>query len=190
MSDLSDFFTEASPKNTIHVAVQPSSIDRRSGNNKRPSVHASSSDSANPNKKIATGSLQGKLDNSPSGSSEGNDYLDESAFAVLLDRVRNELHVKCHYKEDTRVILVRENISFRKLAQRIQEKFQLNQPLKFQYGDRMSRVSMVDDEDWLLAQETHKEYLREWDEGCEGEKKREIELCCYDIDDNKMSMFY
>ena len=59
-------------------------VDGRNGNNKR-----ASSSSANPNKRIATGSSQGKLDNSPRGSNEGDDYLDESAFAVLRDRVRN-----------------------------------------------------------------------------------------------------
>ncbi|KAG0211662.1 hypothetical protein BGX33_004131 [Mortierella sp. NVP41] len=94
-------------------------------------------------------------------------YLDEPVYAGL----RNKLRVKCHYI-DTRAVLVRADTPLEELIQRIQEKFQASQPLKLKYRDEDHHMlSMVDDEDWLMAQQVHMETTGSLDR---------IELWCFD----------
>ncbi|KAF9136680.1 hypothetical protein BG015_003052, partial [Linnemannia schmuckeri] len=117
-------------------------------------------DSIHPSNRIGTGSSQAKEDSTSGVKTrtkeelleESNEYLDETAFAVILDRLANNLEVKCYYTDDVRVVLVREDITFRKLVQRIQEKFQSTRPLKLT-SERFGGALMVDDEDWLLVQQ-------------------------------------
>ncbi|KAF9274159.1 hypothetical protein BGZ88_003221 [Linnemannia elongata] len=98
--------------------------------------------------------------------SEGT-YLDEPVYAGL----RNKLRVKCHYI-DTRAVLVRADTPLEELIQRIQEKFQADRPLKLKYKDEdQHMLSMVDDEDWLMAQQVHMETT--------GSLER-MELWCFD----------
>ncbi|KAG0273583.1 hypothetical protein BGZ96_004784, partial [Linnemannia gamsii] len=159
MDDLFDVFKETPPKKTIHVIVRrPVSVDKRSGDNKRLRADSGLSDSPNPNKRVAIGLDQSELDCSPSASGErpgqSDGYIDGPTYAVLRGKVCNDLRVTCNYMGDERVVLVRKETSFRKLVQRIQEKFQSSQPfrIKFNYGYKDEKVSMVDDEDWVLAQ--------------------------------------
>ncbi|KAG0065323.1 hypothetical protein BGZ90_001823 [Linnemannia elongata] len=98
--------------------------------------------------------------------SEGT-YLDEPVYAGL----RNKLRVKCHYI-DTRAVLVRADTPLEELIQRIQEKFQADRPLKLRYKDEdQHMLSMVDDEDWLMAQQVHMETTGSLDR---------MELWCFD----------
>lgn len=98
--------------------------------------------------------------------SEGT-YLDEPVYAGL----RNKLRVKCHYI-DTRAVLVRADTPLEELIQRIQEKFQADRPLKLKYKDEdQHMLSMVDDEDWLMAQQVHMETTGSLDR---------MELWCFD----------
>ncbi|KAG0272611.1 hypothetical protein BGZ95_011608, partial [Linnemannia exigua] len=94
-------------------------------------------------------------------------YLDEPVYAGL----RNKLRVKCHYI-DTRAVLVRADTPLEELVQRIQEKFQADRPLKLKYKDEDHHMlSMVDDEDWLMAQQVHMEATGSLDR---------MELWCFD----------
>ncbi|KAF9127596.1 hypothetical protein BGW39_005761 [Mortierella sp. 14UC] len=94
-------------------------------------------------------------------------YLDEPVYAGL----RNKLRVKCHYI-DTRAVLVRADTPLEELVQRIQEKFQADRPLKLKYKDEDHHLlSMVDDEDWLMAQQVHMETTGSLDR---------MELWCFD----------
>ncbi|KAF9277077.1 hypothetical protein BGZ74_003455, partial [Mortierella antarctica] len=83
----------------------------------------------------------------------GPSYLDEPVYAGLRDKLR----VKCHYT-DTRAVLVRADTPIHELLQRVQEKFQVDRPLKLKCKDEdYHMLSMVDDEDWLMAQQVHLE---------------------------------
>ncbi|KAG9072682.1 hypothetical protein KI688_000454 [Linnemannia hyalina] len=94
-------------------------------------------------------------------------YLHEPVYAGL----RNKLRVKCHYI-DTRAVLVRADTPLEELIQRIQEKFQVDRPLKLKYKDEdQHMLSMVDDDDWLMAQQVHMETTGSLDR---------IELWCFD----------
>ncbi|KAF9542022.1 hypothetical protein EC957_002384 [Mortierella hygrophila] len=94
-------------------------------------------------------------------------YLHEPVYAGL----RNKLRVKCHYI-DTRAVLVRADTPLEELIQRIQEKFQVDRPLKLRYRDEdQHMLSMVDDDDWLMAQQVHMETTGSLDR---------IELWCFD----------
>ncbi|KAF9976545.1 hypothetical protein BGZ65_007790, partial [Modicella reniformis] len=94
-------------------------------------------------------------------------YLDEPVYATLRDKLR----VKCHYI-DTRAVLVRADTSLQELMQRVQEKFQTNRPLKLKYKDEdRHMLSMIDDEDWLMAQQVHLETAGNLDR---------MELWCFD----------
>ncbi|KAF9186711.1 hypothetical protein BGZ51_001792 [Haplosporangium sp. Z 767] len=102
------------------------------------------------------------------GSSDGV-YLDEPVYAGLRDKLR----VKCHYI-DTRAVLVRADTPLQELMQRVQEKFQSDRPLKLKYKDEdQHMLSMVDDEDWLMAQQVHMEITGSLDR---------MELWCFDDD--------
>ncbi|GJJ67990.1 hypothetical protein EMPS_00336 [Entomortierella parvispora] len=145
--DVSDVFKETPPKKTIHVIVQPpSSIDTRSGDNKRSFADDDfSCVLPMPNKRRT------------SEQSQIGGYLDEAAFAVLRDKI----HLKCHdgTDYDTRVVLVRVGTSFQELVKRVQEKFQWKRPPMLKYHDKDAStytVTMVDDEDWLMFQQIHK----------------------------------
>ncbi|KAF9947561.1 hypothetical protein BGZ72_010473, partial [Mortierella alpina] len=84
------------------------------------------------------------------------------------------LRVKCHYV-DTRAVLVRADTPLQELLQRVQEKFQSDRPLKLKYKDEDHHMlSMIDDEDWLMAQQVHMETTGSLDR---------IELWCFDDDD-------
>src|SRR5689334_19457849 len=66
-----------------------------------------------------------------------------------------KLRVKCHYV-DTRAVLVRADTPLKELIQRVQEKFQSERPLRLKYKDEDHHMlSMIDDEDWLMAQQVH-----------------------------------
>ncbi|KAF9086651.1 hypothetical protein BGX29_001294 [Mortierella sp. GBA35] len=108
--------------------------------------------------------------NSISGrSEEGSSYLDEPVYAGLRDKLR----VKCHYI-DTRAVLVRPDTPLQELLQKVQEKFQSDRPLKLKYKDEDHHMlSMIDDEDWLMAQQVHME--------TQGSLDR-MELWCFDDD--------
>ncbi|KAF9107098.1 NAD-dependent protein deacetylase sirtuin-2 [Mortierella sp. AM989] len=104
-----------------------------------------------------------------SGYMYGNEgtYLDEPAYAGLRDKLR----VKCHYI-DTRAVLVRVDTPIQELIQKIQDKFQSERPLKLKYRDEDSHMlSMIDDEDWLMAQQVHMETTGNLDR---------MELWCFD----------
>lgn len=73
---------------------------------------------------------------------------------------------------DVQVVLVHEDMSFRKLVQCIQEKFQSTRPLKLT-SQSYGRMFMVDDEDWLLAQQHCVEELCGMEQMC-------LELWCFD----------
>ncbi|KAF9026968.1 hypothetical protein BGZ52_005195 [Haplosporangium bisporale] len=99
----------------------------------------------------------------------GPSYLDEPVYAGLRDKLR----VKCHYT-DTRAVLVRVDTPLYELLQRVQEKFQSDRPLKLKYKDEDHHMlSMVDDEDWLMAQQVHLEAT--------GSLER-MELWCFEDD--------
>ncbi|KAG0290399.1 hypothetical protein BGZ98_003481 [Dissophora globulifera] len=99
--------------------------------------------------------------------SEGTSYLDETVYAGLRDKLR----VKCHYM-DTRAVLVRADTPLHELIQRVQEKFQADRPLKLKYKDEDHHMlSMIDDEDWLMAQQVHLETTGSLDR---------MELWCFD----------
>ncbi|KAF9399189.1 hypothetical protein BGZ94_005791, partial [Podila epigama] len=92
---------------------------------------------------------------SVNGGGEGSSYLNEPAYAGLRDKLR----VKCHYI-DTRAVLVRADTTLQELVQRVQEKFQSDRPLKLKYKDEdQHMLSMIDDEDWLMAQQVHMETM-------------------------------
>ncbi|KAK3825680.1 MAG: hypothetical protein J3Q66DRAFT_328326 [Benniella sp.] len=99
--------------------------------------------------------------------SAGADYLDEPAYSSLRDKLR----VKCHYI-DTRAVLVRADTPLKELMHRVQEKFQTDHPLKLKYKDEDHHMlSMIDDDDWLMAQQVHLETTGSLDR---------IELWCFD----------
>ncbi|KAF9994108.1 hypothetical protein BGZ79_001173 [Entomortierella chlamydospora] len=108
----------------------------------------------------------------PNGNNSGyihgsESYLDEPAYAGLRDKLR----VKCHYI-DTRAVLVRADTPLSELAQKIQDKFQSDRPLKIKYRDEDGHMlSMVDDDDWLMAQQVHVETTGTLDR---------MELWCFD----------
>ncbi|KAG0239754.1 hypothetical protein B0O80DRAFT_438204 [Mortierella sp. GBAus27b] len=94
-------------------------------------------------------------------------YLEEPTYASLRDKLR----VKCHYI-DTRAVLVRADTPLKELMQRVQEKFQTDHPLKLKYKDEDHHMlSMIDDEDWLMAQQVHLETTGSLDR---------MELWCFD----------
>ncbi|KAF9578039.1 hypothetical protein BGW38_006387 [Lunasporangiospora selenospora] len=97
-------------------------------------------------------------------------YLDEPVYSTLRDKIR----VKCHYI-DTRAVLVRADMPLQELVQRVQEKFQCTRTLKLKYKDEdQHMLSMIDDEDWLMAQDVHIRTMGGLDR---------IELWCFDEDD-------
>ncbi|KAG0265248.1 hypothetical protein BGZ95_003382 [Linnemannia exigua] len=101
--------------------------------------------------------------------SEEGSYLNEPVYAGLRDKLR----VKCHYI-DTRAVLVRADTPLHELLQKVQEKFQADRPLKLKYKDEDHHMlSMIDDEDWLMAQQVHME--------TQGSLDR-MELWCFDDD--------
>ncbi|GJJ73769.1 hypothetical protein EMPS_06127 [Entomortierella parvispora] len=101
---------------------------------------------------------------------EEGSYLDEPVYAGLRDKLR----VKCHYI-DTRAVLVRVDTPLQELIQRVHEKFQTKRPLKLKYKDEDHHMlSMIDDEDWLMAQQVHMETMGSLDR---------MELWCFDEDD-------
>ncbi|KAF9993029.1 hypothetical protein BGZ80_006780 [Entomortierella chlamydospora] len=108
------------------------------------------------------------------GSSAGSvtgrsDDTDEPVYAGLRDKIR----VKCHYI-DTRAVLVRPDTPIQELIQQVQKKFQSDRPLKLKYKDEdQHMLSMIDDEDWLMAQQVHRETTGSLDR---------IELWCFDDD--------
>ncbi|KAF9344162.1 hypothetical protein BGX26_004707 [Mortierella sp. AD094] len=108
----------------------------------------------------------------PNGNNSGyihgtESYLDEPAYAGLRDKLR----VKCHYI-DTRAVLVRADTPLHELIQKVQDKFQSDRPLKLKYRDEDSHMlSMVDDDDWLMAQQVHMETTGTLDR---------MELWCFD----------
>ncbi|KAF9404677.1 hypothetical protein BGZ94_004013 [Podila epigama] len=105
----------------------------------------------------------------PYQQTNGPSYLDEPVYAGLRDKLR----VKCHYT-DTRAVLVRVDTPIQELLQRVQEKFQSKRPLKLKYKDEDHHMlSMVDDEDWLMAQQVHLEATGSLDR---------MELWCFDDD--------
>ncbi|KAF9966347.1 hypothetical protein BGZ70_002583 [Mortierella alpina] len=107
--------------------------------------------------------------NNVARSDEGSSYLDEPVYAGLRDKLR----VKCHYV-DTRAVLVRADTPLKELIQRVQEKFQSDRPLRLKYKDEDHHMlSMIDDEDWLMAQQVHM--------GVTGGLDR-MELWCFDDD--------
>ncbi|GJJ70857.1 hypothetical protein EMPS_03207 [Entomortierella parvispora] len=94
-------------------------------------------------------------------------YLDEPVYAGLRDKLR----VKCHYT-DTRAVLIRADTPLQELLQKVQDKFQSDRPLKLKYKDEdQHMLSMIDDEDWLMAQQVHLETMGTLDR---------IELWCFD----------
>ncbi|KAF9116020.1 hypothetical protein BGX27_005253 [Mortierella sp. AM989] len=104
-----------------------------------------------------------------SGRSDDSNYVDEPVYAGLRDKLR----VKCHYI-DTRAVLVRPDTPIQELIQRVQEKFQSSRPLKLKYKDEdQHMLSMVDDEDWLMAQQVHRQTTGSLDR---------MELWCFDDD--------
>ncbi|KAI8594856.1 hypothetical protein EDD21DRAFT_392734 [Dissophora ornata] len=104
---------------------------------------------------------------SVTGRSDDGGYLDDPAYAGLRDKLR----VKCHYI-DTRAVLVRADTPLQELLQRVQEKFQTQRPLKLKYKDEDAHMlSMIDDEDWLMAQQVHMETTGSLDR---------MELWCFD----------
>ncbi|KAF9934094.1 hypothetical protein FBU30_003375 [Linnemannia zychae] len=106
---------------------------------------------------------------STGGRSEEGSYLDEPVYAGLRDKLR----VKCHYT-DTRAVLVRADTPLQELIQKVQEKFQSDRPLKLKYRDEdQHMLSMIDDEDWLMAQQVQME--------TQGSLDR-MELWCFDDD--------
>ncbi|KAI8596779.1 hypothetical protein EDD21DRAFT_387238 [Dissophora ornata] len=105
------------------------------------------------------GNINGGIYQQPNGNHSGylngaeGSYLDEPVYAGLRDKLR----VKCHYM-DTRAVLVRPDTPLHELIQKIQDKFQADRPLKLKYKDEDHHMlSMVDDEDWLMAQQVHME---------------------------------
>ncbi|KAF8982992.1 hypothetical protein BGZ46_000213 [Entomortierella lignicola] len=119
------------------------------------------------------GSMGNGLYQQPNGNNSGYlyggeaSYLDEPAYAGLRDKLR----VKCHYI-DTRAVLVRADSTLQELIQKVQDKFQSDRPLKLKYRDEDSHMlSMIDDEDWLMAQQVHMETTGNLDR---------IELWCFD----------
>ncbi|KAG0273831.1 hypothetical protein BGZ96_004639, partial [Linnemannia gamsii] len=79
----------------------------------------------------------------------------------------------CHYI-DTRAVLVRVDTTLQELLQKVQEKFQADRPLKLKYKDEDHHMlSMIDDEDWLMAQQVQME--------TQGGLDR-MELWCFDDD--------
>ncbi|KAG9323704.1 hypothetical protein KVV02_008122 [Mortierella alpina] len=114
-------------------------------------------------------SIAGGNNNNVARSDEGSSYLDEPVYAGLRDKLR----VKCHYV-DTRAVLVRADTPLKELIQRVQEKFQSDRPLRLKYKDEDHHMlSMIDDEDWLMAQQVHL--------GVTGGLDR-MELWCFDDD--------
>ncbi|KAF8957488.1 hypothetical protein BGZ46_002178 [Entomortierella lignicola] len=106
---------------------------------------------------------------SVSGRSDDGSYYDEPVYSGLRDKLR----VKCHYI-DTRAVLVRADTPIKELIQRVQEKFQSDRPLKLKYKDEdQHMLSMVDDEDWLMAQQVHRDTTGSLDR---------MELWCFDDD--------
>ncbi|KAG0347686.1 hypothetical protein BGZ54_004847, partial [Gamsiella multidivaricata] len=119
------------------------------------------------------GSMGNGIYQQPNGNHSGymhgaeGPYLDEPVYAGLRDKLR----VKCHYI-DTRAVLVRADTPLQELIQRVQEKFQSSRPLKLKYKDEdRHMLSMVDDEDWLMAQQVHVETTGSLDR---------MELWCFD----------
>ncbi|KAG0324263.1 hypothetical protein BG004_003506, partial [Podila humilis] len=113
-----------------------------------------------------TSSSGGSVNGGPDAS---NSYLNEPVYAGLRDKLR----VKCHYT-DTRAVLVRADTPLQELIQRVQEKFQSDRPLKLKYKDEDHHMlSMIDDEDWLMAQQVHMETTGSLDR---------MELWCFDDD--------
>ncbi|KAF9383504.1 hypothetical protein CPB97_006423 [Podila verticillata] len=103
------------------------------------------------------------------GRNDEASYLNEPVYAGLRDKLR----VKCHYI-DTRAVLVRADTPLQELIQRVQEKFQADRPLKLKYKDEDHHMlSMIDDEDWLMAQQVHMETMGTLDR---------MELWCFDDD--------
>ncbi|KAF9165468.1 hypothetical protein DFQ26_009921 [Actinomortierella ambigua] len=97
-------------------------------------------------------------------------YLDEPVYAGLRDKLR----VKCHYT-DTRAVLVRQDTSLQELMMKVQEKFQSDRPLRLKYKDEDNHMlSMIDDDDWLMAQQVHMETMGNLDR---------MELWVFDDDD-------
>ncbi|KAG0235177.1 hypothetical protein BGW41_000887 [Actinomortierella wolfii] len=97
-------------------------------------------------------------------------YLDEPVYAGLRDKLR----VKCHYT-DTRAVLVRQDTTLQELMQKVQEKFQSDRPLRLKYKDEDNHMlSMIDDDDWLMAQQVHMETMGNLDR---------MELWVFDDDD-------
>ncbi|KAF9969593.1 hypothetical protein BGZ73_007995 [Actinomortierella ambigua] len=97
-------------------------------------------------------------------------YLDEPVYAGLRDKLR----VKCHYT-DTRAVLVRQDTSLQELMLKVQEKFQSDRPLRLKYKDEDNHMlSMIDDDDWLMAQQVHMETMGNLDR---------MELWVFDDDD-------
>ncbi|KAF9286978.1 hypothetical protein BGZ68_002358, partial [Mortierella alpina] len=114
-------------------------------------------------------SIAGGSNNNMARPDEGSSYLDEPVYAGLRDKLR----VKCHYV-DTRAVLVRADTPLKELIQRVQEKFQSDRPLRLKYKDEDHHMlSMIDDEDWLMAQQVHM--------GVTGGLDR-MELWCFDDD--------
>ncbi|KAF9437818.1 hypothetical protein BGZ76_010982 [Entomortierella beljakovae] len=106
---------------------------------------------------------------SVAGRSDDGSYADEPLYAPRRDKLR----VKCHYI-DTRAVLVKPDTTIQELIQRVQEKFQSERPLKLKYKDEdQHMLSMVDDEDWIMAQQVHRETTGSLDR---------MELWCFDDD--------
>ncbi|KAF9351808.1 hypothetical protein BGX26_010240 [Mortierella sp. AD094] len=106
---------------------------------------------------------------SVTGRSDDSTYMDEPVYAGLRDKLR----VKCHYI-DTRAVLVRPDTPIQELIQQVQKKFQSDRPLKLKYKDEdQHMLSMIDDEDWLMAQQVHRETTGSLDR---------MELWCFDDD--------
>ncbi|KAG0369703.1 hypothetical protein BGZ54_009129 [Gamsiella multidivaricata] len=95
------------------------------------------------------------LSGSSGRSSPGFSDLRRAASNGRGLRRDNSFRVKCHYI-DTRAVLVRPDTPLQELIQRVQEKFQSDRPLKLKYKDEDHHMlSMIDDEDWLMAQQVH-----------------------------------
>ncbi|KAF9433643.1 hypothetical protein BGZ76_009175 [Entomortierella beljakovae] len=147
---------------------------RRNGSNGIGKLGLSREDSVRSSSSGGSGGSMGiVMYQQPNGNHSGymhgadGSYLDEPAYAGLRDKLR----VKCHYI-DTRAVLVRADTPLYELIQKVQDKFQSDRPLKLKYRDEDSHMlSMIDDEDWLMAQQVHMETTGNLDR---------MELWCFD----------
>ncbi|KAG0330862.1 hypothetical protein BG000_011400 [Podila horticola] len=165
--NLGNYSTSPPPSGVMRAVVTPVLADLRrmdsvGGNGLRRGDSIRSAATGYNGTSSSSGSINGRND-------EPSSYLNEPVYAGLRDKLR----VKCHYT-DTRAVLVRADTPLQELIQRVQEKFQSDRPLKLKYKDEDHHMlSMIDDEDWLMAQQVHMETMGTLDR---------MELWCFDDD--------